>query len=177
MAVSRRHTEFFGPDLGRGPFAAHRIETAVIQIATALAQVRAPLSRSDSDLQDHADFIRNLADRLAPDWASQITMDVGDEVSNEIQTSIRTAVGIYSLLHCWLADTPGGGETSAAPGDVVWNSGTVLETVSTLKRYWIITPSTGVANVTVTCTIDRTWYWAVARYGRVYYSSSLNFDA
>ena len=136
MAANRRHTEFFGPDLGRGPFAAHRIETAVIQIATALAQVRAPLSRADSDLQDHVDFIRNLADRLAPDWASQITMDVGDEVSNEIQTSIRTAVGTYSLLHCWLTDAPGGGETSAAPGDVVWNSGIVLETVSTLKRYW-----------------------------------------
>jgi len=104
-------------------------------------------------------------------------VDVGDEVSNEIQTSIRTAVGTYSLLHCWLADGPGGGETSAAPGDVVWNSGIVLETVSTKTRYWIITPATGVANVTVTCTIDRTWYWAVARYGRVYYSSSLNFDA
>jgi len=174
--MNRRHIEFFGPDLGRGPFAAHRIETAVIQIAAALAQVRAPLTRSDSDLQSHADFIRNLADRLAPDWASQITLDVGDESSDAIQTSIRTAVGTYSLLHCWLTDDPGGAETATAPDSVTWNSGTVLETVTANKRYWIITPATGVADVTVDYVGNNTWYWAVARYGRVYYSSSLNFD-
>lgn len=176
MAMNRRHTEFFGPDLGRGPFAAHRIETAAVQIATALAQIRAPLTRSDSDWQAHADFIRNLADRLAPDWASQITLDVGDEAGDAIQTSIRTALGTYSLLHCWLADTPGAGETAFTPDAVTWNTGTLLETVTASKRYWVVTPATGVADVTVSYVGNRTWYWAVARYGRVYYSSALNFD-
>lgn len=174
--MSERHTEFFGPDLGRGPFAAHRIETAIIQIATALAQPRAPLTRSDSDLQAHADFIRTLADRLAPDWASQITIDVGAENSDAIQTTVRTALGTQSLLQCWLADTGSDGETTTAPDSVTWNTGTVLETVTANKRYWIITPSTGIADVTVNFTGDHTWRWAVARYGRVFYSSSLNFD-
>src|SRR5438046_1121362 len=116
----------FGPELNKGPFAAQRMEVAAVQIATALAQLRAPLTRSDDDLRDHADFIRELADRLAPDWAAQLAMTVSTEASNAVQTSIRAAPGAYSVLHCWLADTPGGGETSVAPTSVTWNAGVVL---------------------------------------------------
>jgi hypothetical protein len=170
------HTEFFGPDLGRGPFAAHRTETAAIQIATALAQVRSPMLRDDADIQAHADFIRGLADRLAPDFAAAISFDVGEEISDKITTSIRTALGAPSLLQCWLADSIGGGESATAPDNIVWNEGVVLETVTALKRFLIVTPSTGVASPRVDYTGNHTWYWAVARYGRVYYSPSVNFD-
>lgn len=169
-------TEFFGPDLGRGPFASQRIETAVIQIATALAQLRAPLARSDTDLQSHADFIRDLADRLAPDYAAQITFNVGSESSDNVQTSIRTALGTYSLLHCWLADSAGGGESGTAPASVTWNTGVVLQTITANKRYLILTPSTGVADVTVNYAGVKTWYWAVSRYGRAFYSSQVRFS-
>ncbi len=48
------------------------------------------------DLRAHADFIRELADRLAPDWAVQIATDVGPEVSNTIRTSIVAATGRIS---------------------------------------------------------------------------------
>ena len=50
----RRHIQRFGPDLARGPFSSHRVETAARQIATALAQVRAPLTRPAIDVRQHA---------------------------------------------------------------------------------------------------------------------------
>jgi len=170
-----RHTEFFGPDLGRGPFAAHRIETAAVQIGTALAQLRAPLSRDDDTIKAHADFIRELADRLAPDWAAQICMDVGDESGNTVQTTVRATTGTYSLLECWLADTAGGGLTSTAPTSVTWNTGTVLQTITASKHFLVITPSSGVLSVSVNYSGTRNWYWAVSRQARVYYSTQLQF--
>jgi len=174
--MSARHTEFFGPDLGRGPFAAHRIETASIQIATALAQVRAPLSCSDDDLRAHAEFIREIADRLAPDWAAQISIDVGEESANTVETTIRAAVGTYSLIDCWLCDSVGGGLTAVAPASVTFNTGTVLETITANKRFLVITPTNGVVSATVTQSGTASWRWAVSRYGRVYYSTSLDFS-
>lgn len=173
--MNQRATEFFGPDLGRGPFASQRIETAVIQIATALAQIRAPLTRSDSDLMDHADFIRDLADRLAPDFAAAVSFTVAPESGNNVQTSIRTAIGVYSLLDCWLADNSGGAESGTAPNSVTWNSGTVLETITANKRYLVITTSTGILDVTVNYPGVKNWHWAVTRLGRIYYSSTLAF--
>jgi len=170
------HTEFFGPDLGRGPFAAHRIETAALQIATAIAQLRAPLARNDDQIKAHASFIRQLADCLAPDFAAQIDIDVGTESANNIQTSIRATTGTFSLLQCWLADSVGGGLSSVAPGSVTWNSGVVLQTIVTGKHFLVITPHTGVADVTVNYSGTKTWYWAVCRQGRVYYSSQLYFS-
>lgn len=170
------HVEFFGPDLGRGPFAAHRIETAAVQIAAALAQIRAPVSRGDAELQAHADFIRDLADRLAPDWAAQVITDVGAEALNSIQTTIRLSVGTYSLIECWVADTIGGGETTLAPDSISWSGGIVLQQVTAKKHYLIIVPPTGVATATVSYAGDRTWYWAISRHARVYYSSAMNFD-
>jgi len=171
----QRHTEFFGPDLARGPFPPQRIETAALQIATALAQLRAPLLRSDTDIQGHADFIRGLADRLAPDWAAQIDIDVGSENFNVIPTSIAAVTGNVSLLECWLADASGGGETAVTPDAVTWTVGTVLQTITLKKRYLVLTPHTGVVNVDVSYAGVNNWYWAVCRQGRVYYSSQLRF--
>ena len=145
IIMNQRHTEFFGPDLARGPFPPHRIETAAIQIATALAQLRAPLSRDDDAIKDHADFIRELADRLAPDWAAQVNIDVGEEYGNTVQTSITAITGTYSLLECWLADDYGGGLTSIVPNSVTWNTGTALQTITTGKHFLVITPYTGCA--------------------------------
>lgn len=170
-----RHMEFFGPDLARGPFSSQRIETSALQIATALAQLRVPLARADVDLRSHADFIRELADRLAPDWAAQIALDVGSEAGDTIHTTIRAAIGSYSLLDCWLADEIGGGVTGTAPASVTFNSGTVLETIVANKRFLVITPTTGVIEVAVNYGGAKTWRWAVSRYARVYYSSALTF--
>ena len=79
-------------------------------------------------------------------------------------------------LSFWLADDTGGGETGTAPISVTWNSGTVLQTVTTNKHYLIVTPYTGVADVSVNYSGSRIWYWAVCRQGRVYYSSQLYFS-
>jgi hypothetical protein len=177
MPEAPRHPlAFFAPDLARGPFTSNSPTVAGVQLAAALAQVRAPLSRSDADLIAHVDFIRALADRLFPDAAELLDLDVGVEVADQIQTTIRQDTGKYALLHCWLADTPGGGETTLAPTSVTWNSGVVLQTVTAAKRFLVLTPANGVAAATVQFNGDRTWYWAVARHGRVFYSSSLNFD-
>ncbi len=172
---NQRATEFFGPDLGRGPFASSRIETAALQIATALAQLRVPLLRDDDQIKAHAEFIRSLADRLAPDWAAQLSLDVGELAAGVIATSLMAATGACSLLECWLADSSGGGLTATAPTAVTWSSATVLQTIVDRKHYLVVTPTTGAASVTVSYGGVKDWYWAVCRQGRVYYSSRLSF--
>ncbi|MBI5863451.1 MAG: hypothetical protein HZB38_02850 [Planctomycetes bacterium] len=176
MADPRRHTEFFGPDLGRGPFSASSPAVAAVQIATAVAQLRTPLSRADADVLAHGEFIRALADRLFPDFAAQIRIDVGPESADAIECTIRDDSGVNSLLHVWLADAKGGGETATAPGGVTWSGAAVLETVTALKRYLVVTPTNGVATLNISYTGDRTWYLAVSRQGRVFFSSAINFD-
>jgi len=177
MPSERRHVEFFGPDLARGPVLSGLPAVAAVQIATALAQLRAPLLRSDTDLESHALFIRSLADKLFPEFASDVALEVGPEVADKINTQIVDNSGTYSLLHCWLADSKGGGETALAPDAVTWGVGTViLQTVTANKRYLVVTPTTGVLNVEVSYTGDRTWYWAVERNGRVVHSDALNFN-
>lgn len=177
MPQERRHLEFFGPDLGRGPVLSGAAPVAAVQIAAALAQVRSPLLRSDSELTEHASFIRTLADILFPDDATMIQVEAAPESNDVIDTVIRTPVGSNHLLYCWLADTVGGGETALAPDEVDWLQGTVLQTITADKRYLVIAPTTGLTNVRVTYSSDRTWYWAVTRLGRVYYSNALNFNA
>lgn len=176
MPDSRRHVEFFGPDLGRGPFTSHIPSVAAIQVATALAQTRAPLSRADEDLLTHAEFIRSLADVLFPDFAEQIRIDVSSEAGNTIQCTISEDTRSYSLMHVWLADAKGGGETSVAPTSVSFAGGTVLQTITSGKRWLVLTPTTGVVTVTIDYSGDRTWYLAAARHGKVYYSNAIDFD-
>ena len=117
--MNERHTEFFGPDLARGPFAGGRVDTTALQIATALAQLRAPLSRSDSAILSHGDFIRELADHIAPDYATTLKAEIGAEISNAIASTFRTELDTYSLIDCWLADDVGGGLTSVSPASVL----------------------------------------------------------
>lgn len=173
--MTERHIEFFGPDLGRGPFSSQRIETSALQIATALAQLRTPLARSNADVEAHADFIRMLADRLAPDYAAYVNLAVGPETSDVIRTSIRVGLPEYSLLECWLADAPGGGVTYQTPGGVTWAGGVVLHTFTAGRHFLVITSETGIATVDVAHATGRDWYWAVSRLGRVYYSDRLRF--
>ncbi len=176
MAFERRHIEFFGTDLGRGPVLSGAPEVAAVQVAAALAQLRTPLLRSDSDLEAHTLFIRSLADKLFPDLASSITLEVGGEVADAISTNFIDNSGAYSLLHCWLADAKGGGETVLAPDSVTWSgNAVVLATLTTRKRYMIVTPTSGVISASISYTGDYTWYWAVERNGRVVYSNALNF--
>ncbi len=176
MPSERRHVEFFGPDLGRGPVLSGAAGVAAVQVAAALAQVRAPLLRDDAALREHAGFIRELAEVLFPDDATTFQVEAGDELDDEIDTVIRTPFGARHLLYCWLADTVGGGETTLAPDSVTWTQGVVLQTITDRKRYLVIAPDTGLASVRVSYTSNRTWYWAVTRLGRVYYSNAVNFD-
>lgn len=173
--MNQRHTEFFGPDLGRGPFSSQKIETSALQIATALAQVRAPVSRSDDDIRAHIDFIRELADRLAPDYATLFLMSVSPQAGFNIQTNVRTGLNAYSLCECWLADSAGAGPTSVSPTSVTWNTGTIVQTVAANRHFRVMTPATGVLDMTVQYSGSRSWYWAITRGGRVYYSSRLQF--
>lgn len=168
--------ELFAPPLAKGPFTAHRLDTAAMQLAAALAQTRAPITRSDDDLRSHASFIRELADRLAPDFASAISSDVGTESANTITTSINTGIGQFSLLRIWLADTVGGAESGTPAASVTFPTGANLQTITLNKSYYVLTPSTGVLTVSVNYAAAKTWYWAIARYGRVYYSTALSFS-
>ncbi len=176
MPEARRHADFFGPDLGRGPFTSHIPSVAAVQVATALAQTRVPLSRSDAELLSHAEFIRSLADALFPDFAEQIRIEVGSESADAIPCTISEDTRSYSLLHVWLADAKGAAETAVAPTGVSFAGGTVLQTVTANKRWLILTPTTGVITATIEYSGDRTWYLAAARHGRVYYSNAIDFD-
>lgn len=176
MASEGRHVEFFGPDLARGPVLSGSPAVAGVQVATQLAQLRVPLLRSDTEIESHAEFIRSLADKLFPDYAAGIKFDVSSEVSNEIDTQICVDTSNYTLLRLWLAESKGGGESAFTPTSVTFNSGVVLQTITSKKHYLVVAPTTGVVSVTVNYTGDRTWYWAAARHGRVYYSSALDFD-
>jgi len=173
--AERRHLEFFGPELGRGPALSGSVPTAAVQLATALAQLRAPLGRSEDELRAHADLIRELADRLFPDWAVSLEMDVEPLSGSTVPTTFRLASGTYNLLECWLADTPGGGLTSSAPDSVSWNIGTVVHEFVANKHWIIITPDTAIARATVSFVGSRDWYWAASRFGRVFYSSQIEF--
>lgn len=171
-----RHTEFFGPDFARGPFASSRPEVAALQIATQLAQLRTPLERTDAAIESHAEFILSLAEKLMPDLANAIRFDVGEETLNSIDVSIRTNVNNFSLLEVWLADDSGDGLSTVTPTSVTWNAGTVLQEIVTRRHWLVITPSTGVLDVTVGYTGAHSWNMAVARTGRAYYSASLSFS-
>ena len=163
------HLEFFGPDLSRGPYSAAQINTSALQIATALAQLRAPLGRSADDVRNHATFIRELADMLAPDSA------VGNEIADTVQTTIAAITGAYSVLDCWLADSVGGGLTTTLPATLSFSGGTVLETVVLGKRYIVLTPLSGLVTISVGYGGPKSWYWGVSRGARAYYSGRLGF--
>ena len=51
-----------------------------------------------------------------------------------------------------------------------------VEIATADKRFLVVTPTTGVLSVTVNYVGNRSWYWATARHGRVFYSPVLNFD-
>jgi hypothetical protein len=169
------HLEFFGPDLSRGPYSAAQINTSALQIATALAQLRAPLGRSSEDVRNHAAFIRELADVLAPDWAAQVSFAIGNEISDTIQTTIAAVTGTYSVLDCWLSDSVGGGLTVTTPTTLSFSGGAVLETIVIGKRYLVLTAESGLVSISVGFGGSKTWYWGVSRAARVYYSGRLSF--
>lgn len=173
--MDRRHVEFFGPDLARGPFASSNPETAAVQIATALAQLRFPLLRSDADITAHCDFIRQLADRLYPDAASFVTVDIGPENFNAITCQFRTAVSGRSVLRLWLADAVGGGVTTSPPNVVEFLTGTVLETIVDRGHYVVLSDSSGVISVSVASPATATWRWGVGRGMRAFFSGPLSF--
>lgn len=175
--MNERHTEWFGADLARGPFSASYMDTAAVQIATALAQLRTPVSRADADLLAHGDFIRQLADRIAPDYAAYVDMESTPEVSNDIRVDIRTALSSYSIFDCWLADTIGGGLSNYTGATVTFPTGTILQQIVTNRHFRVITSANGLLTVNINYTSTRNWYLAVARHGRVYYSSQLRFYA
>lgn len=173
---NRRQLEFFGPDLIRAPVLSGSPPVAAVQIASAIAQLRAPLARDDTKIQEHADFIRSLADKLFPDFAVDVRTDVGSEVTNQVDTTIRVESSNYSLLHCWLTDSIGGGLTLTAPDSVTFTGGAVVETITIKKHFLIVAPTNGVVTASVTYSAAQTWRWAVSRLGRVYYSNQLSFS-
>ncbi len=165
----------YGPDTGRGPFTSVEVETASLQLATILAQMRAPKGRLDADVQSHADFIRNLADRLCPDFAAQLSIEVFAESANTVHVIITAPTGTYSLIDVWLADAIGGGLTGTAATTVTFNLGTILQTVVDKKHYRVLTTVAGVIDITLGYASAHDWYLGITRYGRVWYSDQVHF--
>lgn len=175
--TQRRHLEFFGPDLARGPVLSGAPDTAGIQIAAALAQLRTPLLRSDDDIRAHVDFIRELADRMFPDVATALHIDVGPLAGGAIVVSVRAPVSAVTLLDIWLADVSGSGVSGTSPISLTFTSGTVVEEVVANLHYRILTTSTGIAQLAIAGAGPKSWYLAAARSGRVLYSAAVHFPA
>lgn len=173
--MPQRHTEFFGADLARGPFAASNRGTAVLQLATALAQLRTPLARDDTALLDHAEFIRTLAERLAPAEATFIGVDT---VLGDLgwTTTFRANVPTRTLLRIWLADSLGGGPTTAPPDTLTWVTGGVLQTLTPRAHYDIVTDGNGIATARIDTLSSPDYFWAVARGARVFYEGPVSFS-
>lgn len=174
MSSTDRHTEFFGPDFARGPFASSNLDTAAIQIAAAIAQVRAPLTRDDTEISNHAQYIRDLADIIAPETATFVSISFAEDLSSGTIVTFRTNTTRSVLLRLWLADDIGGGVSNGTPSQVFWDSGVVLEEVVTRKHWVIATNTVGVAQALVRTSTELNWYWGVARGSRVFYSSQMN---
>lgn len=169
-----RHTEFFGPDFARGPFGSSNLQVTAMQIATAIAQLRAPVDRSADAITAHADYVRSLAERLVPEMATFVSTSITAGAFG-LTTTFRANYPSRVLLRVWLADSEGGGETNNAPDYVDWVSGTVLEEVTPKKQYVITTDNAGVAAVTIDNAAAATWYWGVVRSAAVFYAGPLTF--
>ena len=172
--MNDRHTEFFGADLARGPFSASYLETSVVQIATALSQLRTPVARDDDALLDHADFIRSLADHLAPDVANYVSVSTADGPVGRVST-FRANATTRTLLRVWLADSYGGAPSDDGIDTILWLSGTVVEEIEYGTQYVIMTDSDGIASVMLDHGSSATFYWGVARGSRVFYAGPVNF--
>lgn len=167
--------EMLGPETGRGPFSSQDPVASAMQLATMIAQMRVPQSRLDADIQAHVDFIRDLADRLCPDFAVQLRFAVGAEVADTVYVSLIAPTGEYSLIDLWLSDAVGGGVTGTTAAAVTFNIGTVIETVVDKKHYRVLTSSIGVVGFTISYTSAKNWYIAATRQGRVWYSGQVHF--
>lgn len=177
MPNTDRHTEFFGPDFARGPFGSSNLETAAISIATAIAQIRAPLTRDDTEISHHAQFIRDLADIIAPDTATYVSVSFSQELGSGTTATFRANSTRPVLLRLWLADEQGGGVSNASPSGAFWTSGFVIDPVNDDDKHWVVvTNPTGVATVLITAASETSWYWGVARGSRVFYSSEMNVE-
>ncbi|MBN2445407.1 MAG: hypothetical protein JXO22_01680 [Phycisphaerae bacterium] len=172
--MNDRHTEFFGADLARGPFSASYLETSIVQIATALAQLRTPVERDDNALLSHADFIRTLADRLAPDVSDYVSASTTDGPVGCI-TTFRANATTRTLLRVWLADSYGDGPSSTGADTVVWLSGLVVQEIDYNGHYVIMTDSTGIASVLLDHGSSASFYWGVARGSRVFFAGPVSF--
>ena len=166
-----RHTEFFGPDFARGPFASSNLETSALQIATAIAQLRTPLERSDEAITAHAEYIRTLAEALAPDAATSLKISTGDSPLGKSVT-FRANYATRTLLRVWVAGYGGGGPRS--PLDtIIWLSGVVIETIEEGAQYVIATDSGGTASMHISDGAAPLVYIGAARGARIFYSSAI----
>lgn len=170
-----RHTEYFGPDYGRGPFASSNPETAAIQIASALAQLRVPIQRDDDAIRAHAEFIRELAEQLVPEMATFVQVTVGESDLGRTVT-FRVNPPQRVLLRVWLADSYGGGQTNMAADSIIWITGTIVQTVWEHAHYIIATDGAGLASATIIESGPAEWYWGVARGARVFYAGPMVFE-
>ncbi len=173
--MQRRHTEFFGPDLIRAPVLSGSPEVAAVQIAAAVAQLRAPLTRDLAALEQHTDLIRNLADRLFPDYASGLALAVEDESANVVTTSICVQTPHATVLRCWLADAGAEAPTTTPPNAVEFLSGTILEEITPRTSYVILTPASGIITVRVTKPGTADYRWGATILGRARFSPTLQF--
>lgn len=166
--MTDRHTEFFGPDLGRGPFASSNPSSSALQIATMLAQLRAPVQRDDQQILDHADYIRQVADTLYPDQATFVAVETEDLSGLNVVT-FRTNSSSRTLLRIWMTDSFGGPPRTFIPTTIVV-TGAVIAQDPARASWEIATNDVGVAQINVTLSQGEEVYWGVARGQRIFYA-------
>jgi len=124
----------------------------------------------------------NLADSIA-DQVPGVVITIGSENSNTITATIGVqdvqgnANANRFLLHAWLSDSQYGAETANTPTtSTTWTTGTLLQEITTKKRWPAITSGSGIAALAISETGSRTWYLNVELDGRIYASSAITFS-
>jgi hypothetical protein len=176
MPNTDRHTEFFGPDFARGPFAGSNLDTASIQIAAAIAQVRAPLARDDSEISAHAQYIRDLADIIAPETATFVNVSSEPDAFSGTIITFRANTNSPVLMRFWLADVYGGGISNESPADVYWQDGNVLQSLDNDRQFIFTTNTSGIASLLIESVSSTYWYLGVARGSRVFYTGQITVE-
>jgi len=123
-----------------------------------------------------------LTDAVA-DAIPKVAITSSAESGNQIQVSVQAkdcqenANANRFLFHVWLSGSQYGSESASSPsGGVTVGVGTLLGTLTTGKRWTVISNSSGLARLDITEAGVATFYVNVELDGRVYASSAINFS-
>ena len=131
---------------------------------------------------DDLDTIDSSLDSLS-DAEAEIEISISAQVDDTIAVSIQVvdkdgdAVSSQYLIDVWLEDGLGGGETASAPDSSSFTTGTLLATITSGKRWLVITNDAGLAVLEIVENEVNSWYCGAEIRGKDYESAVITFTS